>query len=350
MCTIAGYTGEKRAAPVLLEMIKKEEGFDSGFYTGIATIHEGKLYYAKLSGDSGRLASLTNAQKLPGNIGIIHSRTKSGGGDAWAQPFIGTKNGIGEPYTAYVANGSQGYFAENVRKNISPIAAELYSLGYGLPSKCKIDAPRYATLPDGDGVHSSEVMAQQIMRYIDNGSSVSEAMQQSFLDMPGEIVGLAIALSEPETISFARINMPMNLAFCSHGAYVGTTELCFPEDAGEPTLLPALSSGKICKNGFSVNPFSKHPCTVAPITVSERRFVYDFIEKKLSERNCSFPEMKTELKQVFITDKYNTFPVNQLMYECISSLIKEGKIGYKSTTVEGVTTELTAPLTVFFKR
>ena len=44
MCNIAGYVGSKQAAPVLLEMLKKQEGFDSGFYTGIATIHEGKFF------------------------------------------------------------------------------------------------------------------------------------------------------------------------------------------------------------------------------------------------------------------------------------------------------------------
>ena len=55
MCTIAGYIGEKRAAPVLLEMLKREESFDSGYYSGIATIHEGRLYYAKLTGRSEEL-------------------------------------------------------------------------------------------------------------------------------------------------------------------------------------------------------------------------------------------------------------------------------------------------------
>ena len=108
MCNIAGYVGSERAAPILLKMMKEQEGFLGGFYSGLATLHEGKIYYAKLTGDVNRLLSETNAADLPGSIGIIHSRSKSGGGDEWAHPFVGLKNG--EAVTAYVANGSIGCF------------------------------------------------------------------------------------------------------------------------------------------------------------------------------------------------------------------------------------------------
>ncbi len=42
MCNIAGYIGNKQAAPILLEMLRKQQSFDGGFSVGIATIHEGK--------------------------------------------------------------------------------------------------------------------------------------------------------------------------------------------------------------------------------------------------------------------------------------------------------------------
>ena len=40
MCNIAGYIGKKNAAPILFEMMKKQEGFGGGYYTGITT-HDG---------------------------------------------------------------------------------------------------------------------------------------------------------------------------------------------------------------------------------------------------------------------------------------------------------------------
>ena len=76
MCIIAGYSGNKNAAPILIEMMKKEEFVDGGLSTGIATIHEGKLYYRKVVGDVDTLLRETDALSLPGTTGIIHSRYK----------------------------------------------------------------------------------------------------------------------------------------------------------------------------------------------------------------------------------------------------------------------------------
>ncbi len=41
MCNIAGYTGSRRAAPILIEMLRREEFMDGGLCTGISSIHEG---------------------------------------------------------------------------------------------------------------------------------------------------------------------------------------------------------------------------------------------------------------------------------------------------------------------
>ena len=54
---------------------KKTEYFDGGLSTGIATIHEGKLYTAKVIDDVDTLLCETDAINFPGTTGIIHSRT-----------------------------------------------------------------------------------------------------------------------------------------------------------------------------------------------------------------------------------------------------------------------------------
>ena len=64
MCNIAGYVGTRDAAPILIEMMLREEGWAGGYQTGIATIHEGKIYYAKITGDTKRLLDYTDAAKL----------------------------------------------------------------------------------------------------------------------------------------------------------------------------------------------------------------------------------------------------------------------------------------------
>ncbi len=343
MCNIAGYVGTKRAAPILIEMLKKEEYYNAGFYSGIATIHDGRLYCVKLTGDTDRLVSLTKAMELPGTVGIIHGRTKSGGGDLWAQPFLGTKREDSKPYIAYVANGSQGCFPEEIAKSISPIAAELYSSGCSLPSKCRIDAPRYATLPDGDGVHSSEVMAQQIMRYVEGGDSLSRAMEKGFTDMPGEIVGLAISLFEKDSIAYARINQPMNVAYCDHGTYLASTSICFPEDAGEAFSLPVMSCGSIYNGKAVTKPFDKKFCAVSPINAALARKAYEFVLDTLSKERISFITLYKRVAMLFDLEGYDCAQGAHLTYETVRPLIDEGIVKTEVVRVDGVTEGITAP-------
>ena len=88
MCNIAGYIGKKQAAPILCEMMKKQEGFYAGYYTGIVTHDKEKLCCAKVIGNMENLLNETAALNFPGTIGFLHSRSKSGGDIEWGHPFI----------------------------------------------------------------------------------------------------------------------------------------------------------------------------------------------------------------------------------------------------------------------
>ena len=74
MCNIAGYAGKRAAAPILLEMLRRQQDFDGGVCTGITTIYDGRLYYRKIVGDVDALIKHTDALYLPGNVGIAHTR------------------------------------------------------------------------------------------------------------------------------------------------------------------------------------------------------------------------------------------------------------------------------------
>ena len=108
MCNIAGYVGTREATPILLEMIRVQEGINGGFYTGLA-VHDGeKLHFRKLRGDLDKLLQETDARTLTGCCGMIHSRTPSGGPGLWAHPFHSEENGAVQ--LCYVANGGIGDF------------------------------------------------------------------------------------------------------------------------------------------------------------------------------------------------------------------------------------------------
>ena len=332
MCNIAGYVGTKRAAPILLEMLKKQEGLDGGFYTGIATLHEGKIYYAKLTGDTDKLIAQTNAAALPGTVGIIHSRTQSGGGDAWAHPFVNDKNGA--PTIAYVANGFAGAF-KNRNDEYTALTQRLLDAGYNMLSRVKLDNPRYQILADGTAVHMSDAMCQLIAKHIDGGHTPAQAMTNAFCEMPSEIVGLLLALSTPNAITFSRINMPMFVAFDGEGGYLASTPTAFPDGVGEATLLPACSSGQVEKDGFAVYPYANAPACIPPITSKIKSQAYVAVCKLLCERECTFPEVRMQAVAPLFKEK-SCLPSAALAYAILCDLEKEGKLNVQTVRVGGV--------------
>lgn len=339
MCNIAAYVGERRAAPILIEMMKREEGFEGGYSTGIATIHEGKIYYAKLVGDTARLEALTEAASLPGNIGFIHSRSGGREGVEWAHPFVSIRDG--EVQSAYIANGGQGYFRQ-FRDKADRRAEELLDLGYGMRSRATLPDTRYPTMSDGTSVHMSDLMCQEIQHFMDAGNTPPAAMDKAFHSIPAEIVGLLLTLSEPNSIAWSRINMPMWIGFSSHGAYLGTTAVAFPEDAGVPTLLPGSASGRVYADRYEVIPYKSDPCKIARINPEIAHKAYEIIYKLLEEGDKTYPNCYAAIKDIFpAADCIDSEP---LTYGIIQTLAREGRLEIKTEMRPGHAEGLFAPL------
>ena len=106
MCNICCYSGNRPAAPILIEMMKRQEGFWGGYYVGLSTMDEnGTLHTRKVLGNLNDLLRDTDAAALPGHIGIMHTRTPSGGDREWSYPFVSTDGRL-----SFVENGSLGRF------------------------------------------------------------------------------------------------------------------------------------------------------------------------------------------------------------------------------------------------
>ncbi|MBQ9785214.1 MAG: hypothetical protein IJW29_06905 [Clostridia bacterium] len=341
MCNIAGYVGSRPAAPILIEMMKREEGFAGGFYSGIATIHEGKIYYAKLTGDMEHLLANTDAASLPGTVGVIHSRSKSGGGDEWAHPFVATREN--EIFSAYVANGSSGFFKSR-RTNADALAEKLHTLGYQMHSRGAA-VSGYPTLSDGTGVHMSDLMCQLIQYNMDNGCDEIAAMDAAFHTMPGEIVGLLLSLTDPSAITWSRINMPMFVGFASHGAYLSSSALAFPNDAEGETLLPCLSSGKVYADRYTVVPYKTELGDMGVINDTITKEAYGIIERLLKEGSKTFSDLYKAVAPVFGTHDF--IDNEPLTYRILQAISKEGKLTWENLRVPGSADGLTAPKTHF---
>lgn len=339
MCNIAGYVGTKSAAPVLIDMMSREEGWDAGCYTGIATIHNGKMEWVKMTGDLQHLLENSSASTLPGCVGLIHSRTPSGGNDEWAHPFIGYHDE--QALTAYVANGSQGCFSNKLNE-ANEIAFRLEREGYLFSSRTSAKIGRYPTLPNGDSVHMSDVMSQLITSKIVQGSDVSTAMQNSFCEMPAEIVGLLLLLSEPECIVWSRVNMPMFVAFAAHGAYLASTPQAFPADAGEPVLLPACSSGRVFRNRWTSEPYPAFPAKVAPVTARLWHESYNAVETALKIKPHTVPELVRIVKSLFSSG--DCVQGAAVVYAILYDLMQQNRLAVDASRVQGMCKDLSAPL------
>jgi len=106
MCGITGYIGEKDAAPVLLQALKRMEyrGYDSA---GISTIHKDNVTIKKDIGRINAINEKIELGKAKGKIGVAHTRWATHGGVTKenAHPHLSCKqkivlvhNGIIENY------------------------------------------------------------------------------------------------------------------------------------------------------------------------------------------------------------------------------------------------------------
>jgi glutamine---fructose-6-phosphate transaminase (isomerizing) len=105
MCSIIGYLGNSRAAPVLVEALKKMEyrGYDS---VGIATSKAGRILTRKGVGKVAEVNSLIHLDELSGEIGIGHTRWATHGAvtSSNAHPHSSCKADIGVVHNGVIEN------------------------------------------------------------------------------------------------------------------------------------------------------------------------------------------------------------------------------------------------------
>ncbi len=329
MCNIAGYVGSKNSTPILLEMIKKQEGLNGGFYTGIAVHNGNTIDYKKVQGDLAVLLKTTNAEGLVGNTGIVHSRTPSGGNSSWAHPFIAERNG--EVKICYVANGARASFADNA-ETCSKIADSMIASGYDIPNKLNIQGSIYIRLSTGESVHMSDVLCQRIYEHLDSGKTPIDAMTSAYVEMPGEIVGLMLEKNSPKCIYYSRINRPMFVGFNSDGAYLASSPTAFPESVKEYKLLPALSSGVIYKDHYEVVPYKEFSKPVLPFDDSTIESSKAVIVNLLKNGTTTVKDIFHALEKILPTDTLTDR--DAITYLSLTSLLNEKVITFTNGSIE----------------
>ncbi|MBQ7592239.1 MAG: hypothetical protein IJU46_06945 [Clostridia bacterium] len=330
MCNIAGYIGPRPAAPVLCGMMRRQSGFCGGYYSGIVTCYDGKLAHAKLLGDMDLLVSELRADTLPGNYGLIHSRSRSGGDSRWAHPFLSFDGRI-----AYIANGSGGKLAAFRERDAA--VEKLAARGYVFDTADDRRIGSYPRLPDGRSVHGSEAMAFLIRDHmLTDGLCTAEAMRESFLEYPAEIVGLAVSADEPDTISFARFNKPCVIARTADEVFLASTAIALPDDRRyiSITPVPECSYGTVTLRETRISRMIP-PLEVVPVTPSvlagTREAVLGALEG--ADRPLSFREVARPAAGLWPRDRVGQ--LSEAVYEVLYELYRDGTVSIEKQDAPG---------------
>ena len=198
MCSIIGYSGKLvSAAPLLVESLKKMEyrGYDS---VGIATLNDGNILVSKGVGKVAEVDKEMDLNKLPGQIGIGHTRWATHGSvnDKNAHPHYSCSFNI-----AVVHNG--------IIENYKELKTELTRDGHTFKSQT-----------------DSEVIAHLLEKcYQESDSNVKETMMKTCQALKGSFA--FVAIFENGTIAGARFDEPLIVGISDSALFLSSDVLGF---------------------------------------------------------------------------------------------------------------------------
>ena len=176
MCGIVGYIGEKDAATIILDGLKKLEyrGYDSA---GIAVIENGKIQVRRSAGKLEKLVASVNEYPLEAKIGIGHTR--------WATHGVpSTRNA--HPHTG--ATGKVVLVHNGIVENYLELREELESEGVVFKS-------------DTD----TETIVHLVEKFMAMGNNLVSALRLCLRELKGAHGVVVLSSEEPDKIVAARI-------------------------------------------------------------------------------------------------------------------------------------------------
>ena len=194
MCGIMGVIGNRPAAPLLLEALRRLEyrGYDSA---GIATLTNGHIERRRAEGKLGNLAIVLDHSPLAGSIGVGHTR--------WATHGAPTESNAHPHGTARVSIVHNG-----IIENHAELREELEAEGQV-----------FSTETD------TETVAQLVDLNLKRGMQPIEAAGAAFRKLEGAYALAMIFAGHPELIIGAQHGAPLAVGFGDDEMFVGSDAL-----------------------------------------------------------------------------------------------------------------------------
>ncbi|MEM1447125.1 MAG: glutamine--fructose-6-phosphate transaminase (isomerizing), partial [Planctomycetota bacterium] len=231
MCGIVAYVGNKQAAPLLVEGLKRLEyrGYDSA---GVAITTPQGVEYARSVGRVSVLEELINAdpRKYDGTLGIAHTR--------WATHGEPTEANA-HPHTGTTASGHTISLVHNgIIENYRALRTYLEGKGHVFTSQtdtevlAKLIAELYQPAPGSDTPGSDDF----------DGAALESAVQTALREVTGAYAIAVTCTREPHTLVAARKGSPLMIGVAEN-AYVV---------ASDPSAIVAHTTQAITLDDYQV--------------------------------------------------------------------------------------------------
>ncbi|HXV51163.1 MAG TPA: glutamine--fructose-6-phosphate transaminase (isomerizing) [Nitrosopumilaceae archaeon] len=224
MCSIIGYYGNGDAAPILVKGLRRMEyrGYDS---VGIATKSNNQILVKKGVGKVVEVNNMFKLDKLPGNVGVGHTRWATHGKvtDANAHPHPSNSGKI-----AIVHNG--------IIENFNELKTELQKEGYTFQSET-----------------DSEVIANLLQKNFDNTSDIKSSIRTTVSRLKGHYA--FVAMFENGTLAAARYHEPLIVGVGEDDYFLSSDVLGFIEKTDDAIYLDNGNFALIDPSGLKLYNF-----------------------------------------------------------------------------------------------
>ena len=222
MCGIVGAIANRNISSVLLEGLRRLEyrGYDSA---GMAVLTNGSIERVRRTGKVSELSSALEESSLVGELGIAHTRWATHGApaDNNAHPHISNDR------VAIVHNG--------IIENFEALKAQQIDNGFKFTS-------------DTD----SEVVAHQIVFYLDQGNDLFQAVNNTLKDLKGAYALGVIDKNDPQKLIAARHGVPLVIGIGEEENFIASDVQALLKETNQFIFLENGDIAEITKDTINI--------------------------------------------------------------------------------------------------
>ncbi len=221
MCGIIAIAARRDVASDILSGLKQLEyrGYDSA---GIATISGGDINIVRAEGKLANLGEKLAANKLPGKIGIGHTRWATHG-----VPSVENAHPHSTDIVAVVHNG--------IIENFRELRHELQGKGYSFKSQT-----------------DTEIVTVMLTYYINQGASPHEAISATVERLQGNYALAILFVDSPDIVYAVRYGPPLAVGYGDGESYVGSDAIALSGFTAKVSYLEDGDIAEISADGIDI--------------------------------------------------------------------------------------------------